>query len=244
MRTSIIGLSAFAFLLSAAPAHAQDDGAIGPVAVHGSVGLVSDYRFRGVSQTNQDPAVQGGITVSTHSGVYAGVWASSINPPASNLGSEIDLFAGYATKIAEGVTLDAGLLYYLYPHHKAQTGAIATDFFEPYVNLTGTIGPLALKVGANYAWDQDALGGSSALYLHAEPTFALSGTPFSLNGHLGYAKSDSFLGGVNGKAWDWSLGATASYKALTFGVSYVDTDEPGHIRGSDPAVVFSLTAAF
>ncbi|HWJ70166.1 MAG TPA: TorF family putative porin [Sphingobium sp.] len=244
MRKSITGLSAFAFLMAAAPALAQDDGGIGPVAIHGSAGLVSDYRFRGFSQTSQDPAVQGGVTVATTSGVYAGVWGSSVNFPNSNLGSEIDLFAGYTTKIAEGVTLDAGLLYYLYPKHKALTGRVATDFFEPYVNLTGAIGPLSLKVGANYAWDQDALGGNSAIYLHAEPSYALSGTPFGVNGHLGYARSDSFLGGVNGKVWDWSLGATATYKKLTFGIAYVDTDEPSVIRGSDPAVIFSLTAAF
>lgn len=244
MRKSIIGLSAFAFLMSAAPAFAQDDGAIGPVTISGSVGLVSDYRFRGFSQTSQDPAVQGGVTVTTASGVYVGTWGSSVNFPDSNLGSEIDFFAGYSTKIAEGVTIDAGLLYYLYPKHKSVTGDIDTDFFEPYVNVTGSIGPLSLKVGANYAWDQDALGGNSAIYLHAEPSFALSGTPFSVNGHLGYAKSDGFPGGTDGKVWDWSLGATATYKMLTFGVSYVDTDEPGFIRGADSAVVFSLTAAF
>lgn len=244
MRTSTIGLMAIALLLPATPALAQDDGGIGPVTIHGSASLVSDYRFRGISQTSQDPAVQGGITAATVSGVYAGVWASSVNFPNSNLGSEVDLFAGYATKIAEGITLDAGLLFYLYPHHKALADAPATNYFEPYVNLTGTIGPLALKVGANYAWDQDALGGNSSLYLHAEPSFAFSGTPFSLNAHLGHARSDSFLGGVNGSLWDWSLGAAATYKKLTFGVTYVDTDEPGFIRGADAAVVFSLTAAF
>lgn len=244
MRKSIIGLSAIAVILSATPAFAQDEDGPGPIAISGSVGLVSDYRFRGFSQTSQDPAVQGGITATTSSGIYVGTWGSTVNFANSNLGSEIDFFAGYSKQVAEGVTVDVGLLYYLYPKHKSLTGDIDTDFFEPYVNVTGAIGPMTLKVGANYAWDQDALGGNSAIYLHAEPSFAVPGTPFGVNGHLGYAKSDGFPGGVDGKVWDWSLGATASYKMLTFGVSYVDTNEPGFIRGSDSAVVFSLTAAF
>jgi len=244
MRTSIFGLSAIAILMSATPAFAQDEVGVGPISISGSVGLVSDYRFRGFSQTGEDPAVQGGITVTSDTGLYAGTWASSLNLPGSDLGSEIDLFAGYSTKVAEGVTVDAGLLYYLYPKHKSVTGPIDTDFFEPYVNVTGEIGPLTLKVGANYAWDQNALGKNSALYLHAEPSAALPGTPISLNGHIGYAKSDSFLGGVDGKVWDWSLGASASYRMLTVGVAYVDTNEPSAINGSDAGVVFSLTAGF
>jgi len=244
MRTSILGLSAIAILMSATPAFAQDEVGVGPISISGSVGLVSDYRFRGFSQTGEDPAVQGGITVTSDTGLYAGTWGSSLNLPGSDLGSEIDLFAGYSTKLAEGVTIDAGLLYYLYPKHKSVTGPIDTDFFEPYVNVTGEIGPLTLKVGANYAWDQKALGKNSAIYFHAEPSAALPGTPISLNGHIGYAKSDSFLGGVDGKVWDWSLGASASYRMLTFGVAYVDTNEPSVINGSDAGVVFSLTAGF
>ncbi len=243
MRKSILGLSALALLASAAPAFAQDEADAGPFAITGSVGIVSDYRFRGFSQSSQNAAVQGGITATTSSGFYFGTWGSSISFAGS---SEIDLFAGYSTKLGDAVTVDVGLLYYLYPKH----GGGDTDFFEPYINLTGAIGPLTVKVGANYAWDQDALasfvnpGNASALYLHAEPSLAIPGTPFGVNGHLGYATSDAFPGGTDGKVWDWSLGATATYKMLTFGVSYVDTDEPGFIRGSDAAVVFSLTAAF
>jgi uncharacterized protein (TIGR02001 family) len=243
MRKSILGLSALALLASATPVFAQDEDA-GPIAITGSVALVSDYRFRGFSQTQQDPAVQGGITATHESGFYVGTWGSSINFANSNLSSEIDFFAGWSKAVSEGVTLDVGLLYYLYPKHKSVTGDIDTDFFEPYVNLTGSIGPVTVKVGANYAWKQDALGDNDALYLHAEPSIAIAGTPFGLNGHLGYASSDAFPGGVDGEVWDWSVGGTATWKNLTFGVSYVDTDEPGFIRGSDSAVVFSLTAAF
>lgn len=249
MRKSILGLSAFAILASAAPALAQEEKAPAPFSITGNVALVSDYRFRGFSQTGQNAAVQGGITVTSTSGFYVGTWASSIDLTSStgaNLPTEIDLFAGYSKALVPGLTLDVGLLYYLYPKH----GGGKTDFFEPYVNLTGTYGPATLKVGANYAWSQSALPSlvkpedASAIYLHAEPSVTLPGTPFGFNGHVGYAKSDAFPGGSDGKVWDWSLGGTVTYKMLTFGVSYVDTDEPGDPRGADGAVVFSLTAAF
>jgi uncharacterized protein (TIGR02001 family) len=238
MRKSILGLSAVALFASmSTPALAQEEEAAEPITITGSAALVSDYRFRGFSQSSQNVAVQAGITATHESGFYVGTWGSSISFAGS---SEVDIFGGWSGAVAEGVTVDVGLLYYLYPKH----GGGDTDFFEPYVNLIGTVGPATIKVGANYAWSQSALGDNDAIYLHAEPSIAIPGTPFGLNGHLGYASSDAFPGGFDGEVWDWSLGATATWKNLTFGVSYVDTDEPGQIRGSDAAVVFSLTAAF
>lgn len=116
------------------------------------------------------------------------------------------------------------------------------------------------KVGVNYAWKQSALGNlqdpsrapgakSSAFYLHGELAAEIPGTPLALNAHAGHAWSDAFPGGFDGKVFDWSVGATASYKMLTFGVSYVNTDEPkagGYKEaiGADGAVVFSLGASF
>jgi uncharacterized protein (TIGR02001 family) len=238
MRKSILGLSAVALFASmSTPALAQEEEAAEPITITGSAALVSDYRFRGFSQSSQNVAVQAGITATHESGFYVGTWGSSISFAGS---SEVDIFGGWSGAVAEGVTVDVGLLYYLYPKH----GGGDTDFFEPYVNLIGTVGPATIKVGANYAWSQSALGDNDAIYLHAEPSIAIPGTPFGLNGHLGYASSDAFPGGFDGEVWDWSLGATATWKNLTFGVSFVDTDEPGQIRGSDAAVVFSLTAAF
>ena len=238
MRNIVLGLSAFTLIASTAPASAQEaDAAPEAVTLSGSVGLVSDYRFRGFSQTNKDAAIQGGITATHESGFYVGTWGSSVSFAGN---AEVDFFGGWSGEVSPGVTVDAGLLYYLYPKH----GDGATDFFEPYVNVSGSVGPATLKVGANYAWKQSALGDNSAIYVHAEPSIAIPNTPLGLNAHVGYAKSDGFPGGVDGKVWDYSVGATATWRNLTFGVSYVDTDEPSAIRGSDAGVVFSLTASF
>jgi len=242
MRKSIIGLSAIALSAISAPALADGEDT-STVKITGNVALVSDYRFRGFSQSSEDPAVQGGITLTHESGLYVGTWASSISFAGK---TEIDLFAGYSKEVASGLTVDGGLLFYLYPD-KSNPGVY--NFFEPYLNVTKTFGPAAVKVGVNYAWDQDALGGNSAIYFHVEPSVSIPGTPIGLNAHIGYAESDAFPGGGGNDhhVWDYSVGATATWKNLTLGVSYVTTDElksRAELSGADDTVVFSLTAAF
>jgi uncharacterized protein (TIGR02001 family) len=257
MRKSILGLSALSLFALATPALAQDE-AESSVKITGNVALVSDYRFRGFSQSTENAAVQGGLTVTHDSGFYASVWASSINLKSStgaDLPTEMDLIAGYSKEVTPGITADVGVLYYLYPKH----GGGNTDFFEPYVNLTGAVGPAVLKVGANFAWKQDALidgagNKASAIYLHAEPSFAIPNTPISLDGHIGYAESNAFPGGYGNDhhVWDYSIGGQVVYKNLAFGVHYVTTDEARYrpsgtgaeAVGADGAAIFSLTASF
>ncbi|MBO9580896.1 MAG: hypothetical protein J7498_08390 [Sphingobium sp.] len=255
MRKSIIGLSAVSLLAIATPAFAEDAPAT-PIKITGSAALVSDYRFRGFSQNGENAAVQAGITLNHESGFYVGTWGSSINLKSSTnaqLSAEVDLFAGYTKAVAPGVTVDVGLLYYLYP----KKGGGKTDFFEPYANVTGTVGPATVKVGVNYAWEQEALGKNSAIYLHAEPSIAIPGTPLSLDAHVGYADSKSALGGYgrDHHVWDYSIGGALAYKNLSLGVHYVNTDEARYRSGAlaglgaedvgaDGAVIFSLTASF
>ncbi len=245
MRKSLLGLSAVALFTVATPALAQEEEAPA-LKLSGSVALVSDYRFRGFTQNAENAAIQGGLTITHASGFYVGTWGSSVSFAGN---TEVDLFAGYSKEVAPGLTADVGLLYYLYPKH----GGADTDYFEPYANLIGAFGPASVKVGVNYSWKQAALTNAagkkvSSVYFHVEPTFSLPGTPLALNAHAGYAKSDSFLGGPTGEVFDYSIGATASWKALTLGVSYVNTDVPlasgKEALGADGAVVFSLTAAF
>ncbi len=237
MRKSILGLSAFSLLALATPAFAQAEEEAGPISVSANVALVSDYRFRGFSQSGQNAAIQGGITVSHESGFYVGTWGSSINF-AGNV--EVDYFAGYSTDVSDALNVDVGITYYVYP----KDGNVTSNVFEPYVSLSTTTGPVSVTAGVNYAWSQDSLGGNDAVYFRLDPSVAIPSTPFSLNGHVGYAVSDSFLGGADGEVFDYSVGVTADYLGLTFGASLVGTDEPGSPRGADTAVVFSLSAGF
>lgn len=227
---------------TATPAFAQEEAeAPDAFTITGSATVVSDYRFRGFSQTNEEATIQGGFTVAHESGLYVGTWGSGIG---FNNGSEIDVFAGFAKEVTSGLTADVGVTAYFYP------GAADTSIYEPYFSLTGTVGPATIKGGLAWAWGgQDSLGDDSAIYAYTDVAVGIPETPLKLKGHLGYAKSDSFLGGLDGEVFDYSFGAEVTWKALTLGVSYVNTDETTALGwkdsiGADGAVLFTLGAAF
>ena len=244
------------------------------ITISGAATITSDYRFRGVSQSDEGLAVQGGITISHESGFYVGTWGSNLAGWGTFGGTnmELDLIAGYKFGVGEG-TLDTGLVWYMYP-----SGADTTDFAELYAKLSGAVGPVSLTAGVAYAPKQEALGnafpvGAPAdpgdkednLYLSGDAAYGISGAPITLKAHIGYSDGNPGLGpngtsiAPTGTYFDWSLGADiAPISGLTLSISYVDTDiseaEAALIRPnfatlagksiSDATVVFSVTAAF
>ncbi len=209
-----------------------------PLTVSASVDLVSDYRFRGISFSDEDPAIQGSIDLSHQSGFYVGTWASSIEDSEVFGHTEIDLYAGFATEVGPGTSIDLGLLYYLYPNGEDAAGD--SDYFEPYLSLTQALGPVEATVGAAYAWEQDAIGGDDNIYLYGNLGTGIPGTPVSLSAHLGYSEGSL---APTGNYFDWSLGASIAWRALTFGIAYVDTDLPD-VAGQDATAVLSISAGF
>lgn len=221
-------------------AFAEEEDSSG-ITISGSATVVSDYRFRGFSQSNEKAAIQGGFSIGHDSGLYIGTWGSSIG--FAN-GTEIDVYGGFSTEVTPGLTADIGATLYLYPG-----GGSGTSVIEPYFSLKGDVGPASLKAGVAWApGGQNSLGDSSAIYLYTDVGIPLGDSPFSINGHLGYADSDSFLGGPDGKTIDYSIGVSASWKALTASVSYVNTDVKKPLGkealGADGAVLFTLGVAF
>jgi uncharacterized protein (TIGR02001 family) len=264
--------AATALLLAAAPAFAQEEPPK-PVTVSGNVAIVSDYRFRGVSQSDKQIALQGGITVTHESGVYAGAWGSNLAGWGTFGGAnlELDLVAGIKKPIASGTTIDVGLTWYMYPG-----GAALTDFAEPYVKLGTTIGPANLLAGVAYAPKQKALGNYSNtpesrgqaqdnLYVWGDASIGIPKTPLTAKAHLGHSNGNPGLGpnGTSvtptGEYFDWSLGLDYVIGPVTLGASYIDTDI-GKARSAyllpnfasakngssiaGPTAVFSISAAF
>lgn len=227
MRNIILGMSAVVLASVSAPAMADEAAAPEAITINGSATVVSDYRFRGISQTDKRFAVQGSLTVTHESGLYASVWGSSVDEyVAAGSDQEIDLIVGYSKAVGP-VTLDVGVLYYYYPGSSAIISA-NTDFVEPYASIKGAIGPVTAKLSAAYAPKQKAIAlvntKDDNLYGALDLSGAIPSTPISLSAHIGHNfTSQSFLSA--GKAYtDWSLGASYAYKNLTFGVSYVDTN--------------------
>jgi uncharacterized protein (TIGR02001 family) len=244
------------------------------IKVSGAATIASDYRFRGVSQSDEGIAVQAGITVSHESGLYVGAWGSNLAGWGTFGGSntELDLLAGFKLPIGEG-TLDAGLVWYMYP-----SGADVTDFAELYAKVTGSVGPVSLTAGVAYAPQQEALGNAfpvvgpadpgdkeDNLYLSGDAVFGIAETPVSLKAHIGYSDGNPGLGpngtsvAPTGTYFDWLLGVdVVPISGLTLSLAYVDTDiseaDADLIRPnfatvdgdsiSDATVVFSVTASF
>jgi len=125
MKKLLIVLFAAAGITSA---HAQ---------VTGNLGLTSDYRFRGVSQTQNAPAVQGGVDYAHKSGLYIGNWNSSVSSEVytNGAGVESDLYAGYKKEIFKGITIDVGSYNYFYP--RATTSAKTGSNFDTYEAFLG-----------------------------------------------------------------------------------------------------------
>jgi uncharacterized protein (TIGR02001 family) len=232
-------------MLIGTPAAAADLG--NGFTVSGGAALVSDYRFRGISQTDKRFAVQGSFTIAHESGLYGSVWGSSIDDyVAAGADQEIDFIAGYRRTFG-GTTVDAGVLYYYYPG----SGGANTDFVEPFVSVAHTFGPVTAKATANYAPKQRALtvgnGSEDNLYLAGDLTAAIPTTPVSVTAHVGHSFGPSYLT-IGDEYTDWSLGLSYTVSALTFGVSYVDTDgtfiTPSGRNASKAGVVASVGVAF
>ena len=230
---------------AATPAAAEDLG--GGLSINGGATVVSDYRFRGISQTDKRFAVQGTFSLGHTSGFYATVWGSSIDDyVAAGADAELDLIVGYK-KTFGGTTIDGGVLYYYYPG----SGGVDTDFVEPYISVSHAFGPVTAKATANYAPKQSALtigsGKEDNLYLAGDLSAAIPKTPVSLTAHLGHSYGPSYLTIGDGYT-DWSLGAAVTFKNLTAGLAYVDTDgtfiTPSGRNASKAGFVASLGVAF
>lgn len=244
MLTSVRSLMAATILgsaLLAAPAFAQDEES--DITITGSAALVSEYRFRGVDLSGSDIAAQAGITAKHSSGFYVGTWGSSLDENSVGYGhTELDLFGGWSGEISSGVTADVGVIYYAYPN--APAGDF--DYVELYGKTGFGIGPATLTLGVAYAPEQDSLGGTDNLYLSSDLGVGIPDTPLSLTAHAGY--TDGFLTYTgNGKAWDWSLGASAALGGgLSVGASYIGAEGTGTPAYDfvDDAFVVSVSASF
>jgi len=125
MKKLLLALFAMAGITAA---HAQ---------VSGNLGLTSDYRFRGISQSQNAPAVQGGVDYTHASGLYIGNWNSSVSSQVYTSGSgvESDVYAGYKKDIYKGITVDVGSYNYFYPRAIAASTGSNFDTYEAFAGV-------------------------------------------------------------------------------------------------------------
>lgn len=197
-----------------------------PPPVTGNIALVTDYAFRGISQTNEHAAVQGGFDATIGQG-YVGAWGSSIGF-GGNL--ELDLYAGWKPTVGP-VALDFGVIGYFYPGAKDKGAEL--DYFEPYIK--GSITPAkGLTLGASAFYSPEFTGKtSSAYYLEGNGAYSFN-DQWAISGAYGYQDIDDVNGPAVGKTSDsystWNVGGTYSNWGLAFDLRYVGTS----IGKSDP----------
>lgn len=216
-----------ALLLVPISAQAQTTLFGGELAINAS--LLSDYRFRGVSKSNNDISVQGGLDWYADSGIYAGAFASSVS---DFRGSDVEtnFYAGYSTE-SGGIIYDFGATAYVYP------GGTNATYFETYGSVGVDFGLLTSSVGISYMPSQNNIGNTDNVYFFNDTRASIPDTPFNVDLHLGY--EDGFFG--DGK-WDWRIGTSVTFEQFELGVTYVDTNVVG--RRSDSGVIFSIGAYF
>lgn len=173
--------------------------------------IVSDYDFRGISQTQEDPALQLGLDYSFDNGFYVGAWGSNVDFGPGDPNMEVDLSAGFAGGDAEnGFAYDVGVVGYLYP------GLSDINMFEAYAGVEK--GMFGVK-----AWFSPDYGGSgeSAYYLEGNMTAPLA-EGFSFVGHVGWSDGNAwdYVGGY----YDWSAGVEYDISNVKLGLKYVDGD--------------------
>lgn len=160
-----------------------------------NVGVVTDYRFRGLTQTNYKPALQAGVDFAHKSGFYLGAWGSNVSwvkefNGANNGNLEVDLFGGYKGEITSGLGFDVGLITYQYPGN--DSGAVGTPGFGPFTSNASTsefyvglaYGPVTLKMNQSLGDFLGFAGSSGSRYWDLSATFDL-GNGFSIVPHVG-----------------------------------------------------------
>ncbi|MFZ9811516.1 MAG: TorF family putative porin, partial [Burkholderiaceae bacterium] len=173
MKKTLLALSLAAAMLPLSAPVVKAEG------ISANVGLFSDYRFRGISQTDTKPALQGGFDYSHASGFYLGNWNSSLSSslyPGSS-GLESDLYFGYSTEVG-GIGIDVGSNYYYY------AGATGANTNELYVGLT--YGPVTFKTSYATTDYFGATGSKNHLYYNLSGSVPLS-EKVSLDIAAGYA---------------------------------------------------------
>jgi uncharacterized protein (TIGR02001 family) len=192
--------------------------------VSGNVTLATDYRFRGISQLDRSPAIQGGFDLEWENGFYLGTWASNVSFSGGAI--ELDWYGGYAGSINENVAFDVGVLYYGYPEDDAP---VDLDFWEIY----GSVTYKDVTFGINYSPDYFAET-DNYYYIYSTYSLPLADT-LALDLHVGWNLFDSdaafeeFIVPSEGVSAgdnyvDYKLGLTWSILDLDLGIHFIGTD--------------------
>ena len=223
-------LASLIFMGTTGAVQAEDDG----VDFSMNAGVFSEYRFRGISMTDQDPTLQGGFDVGKN-GVYAGAWASGLNESFTGAEVEYDIYGGYVYDVSDTLSWDVGFIRYGY------SGGVAggdLDYWEVNSKLNIQTGDMGWSLQAYWIPSQGSVGNQDNLYLNATGEYTISDTDIALFGNIGLED-----GAFGDNKLDWSLGASYSISDnISLTAAYIDTDQ--NTPESKAGLVVSLGMSF
>ena len=251
LKTAVVGIAA-AFITLSAPQAAEPliDEKSFPGEFSANVGLFSEYYFRGISQTDDAPAVQGGLDWSatvdegTGIGVYLGVWGSNVdfNEGGSVDGAsiEIDYYGGLTGSIGSSMSWDVGFIYYSYP---GATASLSYDFVEAQAALSYDFGFAAATASVNYSPENFGESGE-AFY----PKLAVDvpvGKYLTLSAHVAKQYIQENLTFGQPDYVDYSIGGTVNVAGFDVNVTWSDTDlSESECSDACGMVLFSVSRSF
>jgi len=247
----IINVAATATILSVANlAHAQDEASDKTFTSSGNVTVITDYKFRGISQSNSDPAIQGGLDGNWSNGFYIGLWAASVDfdsrgrtPGSCCDGSlELDYYAGWASSIGDaGIDIDLGYAYYTYPADNKSDA----NFGELHANGTWK----DLKIGVHYT-NEYYLESGETWYAYGEYTTTLPWET-SLSVHAGYSfleENGGFVSSDKDGYYDYTVTLSKAIWGYDWTLAYVgsdlDEDDVFGYDWADSTATFSIGKSF
>jgi uncharacterized protein (TIGR02001 family) len=224
-------LAAAATLLASTAAHAADDK---PFSVTFNVGAASDYEFRGVSQTNRDPDVFGGVDATIGKIGYAGVWVSNVDF-SNGTKAEYDIYGGIKPTVGP-VSLDLGVIRYGYTN---QPSGPKETYYEWKAAGSVPAGPATIGVAAYYSDDFFGETGK-ALYYEINGSVPVPNSKFSVSGALGHQQ---VRGPLDYNTWNLGVGYALT-DHIGLDLRYWDTDQHDFGKIYDSQVVIGIKATF
>jgi uncharacterized protein (TIGR02001 family) len=225
------------FAASSAMAWESEDGQHSTSA---SVGLYSDYLFRGISFTSEDPAIQGSFDYAHSSGLYAGTWASNLSTDDGS-SIEIDLYAGFGNEFGDsGIGYDVSVVEYMYPSSGLD------DYTEYFASLSYSYFTAMIGYTNELGGDDDI----DETYYNLSFDYEL---PYGIafNAAIGYTDSDrnDDVAGASDSYVDYTIGVSKPFAGLDWSLAYVGTNSDGEDfeagdGTSDERFLASVSASF
>lgn len=187
--------------------------------ISANVALTSDYRFRGISQSDESIALQGGFDLAFDNGIYVGTWGSSVDFDSNDGfdGSlELDYYVGWGMDVGENSAIDVGYLYYDYPGDDGAEG----DYQELYGSFSFHDFTVGMAYSDDYYGETDTF-----FYYYADYSLGL-GENFTLDFHVGFndlEEDGGFLATDEDSYTDYSVALSTSWLAVDWSLAYVGT---------------------